>query len=155
MLIEMIKPGPSTNEEALGGMEQRFGVKLPLAYRKFLLESNGGYSHMYSVPYVDQQLKSEQIADIFHWLSAGTVKQRDGFLGIEEGLKNMADILPKGVVPIAAEDGGDPIVLSFREADHGAIYYFSGEAPSDKAMNKLASSFEEFLGKLKLTRRRA
>ena len=27
MLIEMIKPGPSTNEEALGGMEQLFAVK--------------------------------------------------------------------------------------------------------------------------------
>lgn len=155
MSIDMRRPGPATNEDMLAAIESRLAAKLPPAYRKFLLQNNGGYSHVYSVPYIDQYLKSEQIADIFHWMSAGTTKHRDGSLGIEEGLKNMSDLLPKGVVPIAAEDGGDPIVMSLRREDYGSIYYFSGESPLDKAMNKLASSFEEFIGKLKLTRKRA
>jgi len=154
-MIEVIKPGPKIELIALRSLEARLGESLPSSYLSFLLATNGGYSHEYSVPYIDLALMSEQRAAIFHWLSACVTKSETGFLGIEEGHRHARGLLPQGVIPIAVEDGGDPIVLSLRNGDYGSIYLFITESPANQQMNKLATSFEEFLGKLKLTRRRA
>jgi hypothetical protein len=156
MKINMIEPGAVITKEEIENFEKRFGQRLPEDYVKFLLLSNGGYSDEYRMDYEDAQYKDKQTAVIYHWFAlGGSRKSPTRILGIEEAMRNMRDRLPTGLLPIASDDGGDVIVLSVRDADRGAVLFFSSEAPLDKSLSKLSTSFTAFLDKLKLTRKRA
>jgi len=68
---------------------------------------------------------------------------------IFEAIENLGDQLPAGVIPIVDTGMGDFICFDYRKEGAPCIVYFSHEKNDEQAIIPLASSFAEFLGKLR------
>lgn len=145
-LSEVIEdPRKGVDIEALRAFEVRQGVTLPFGYRQFLLAANGGLprvAHRYL--FVGEE---EPMCDI------------QMFLGIHPNGPDHADIeknaewvsLPRKMVPIANDSGGNLLLLDLRDGpSNGEIGYWDGAAGekdgvSHPAVYRVSSSFEEFI----------
>jgi hypothetical protein len=140
---------PTITEIQLIAFEQSQGIVLPPAYRHFLLTYNGGYPEPAYFP--------------IHGFYADTRGVIDWFFGIQPGSPNniydkintYRDRIPKGVLPIARDPGGNLLCLVTDTQQYGAIYYWDhegeageGEPATYNNMYVVTPSFEELLLRL-------
>jgi len=123
------------SETELARVETSLGVSIPDGYRTFLQATDGGR------PVEDTF--SPKIG-VTNFLGArGIVTQRARLRGR----------LPENMLPIADAEGGNLICISVDEGDVGGIYFWDHELDGEKALERLAASFDDFVSKLRVLSR--
>jgi hypothetical protein len=131
--------GPPVPEREIDALEQRLGTTLPAAYRRFLLERDGGCPHpsLFDVPSHPEGFFNVQL-----------------FLGVAREVKSSRldwnaqfshGLFEKGWLPIAVTDTDDLIVLHLSEPETGRIGFFDAQ---QQQLFESAVNLERFLSSL-------
>jgi len=139
--------GP-TSPEAIAEFEARWRVLLPLEYKQFLLNSNGGWP-------------KPDVFEVPGWHGRGSAL--DAFFGLHEGRKteqldramNVYDErVPPDLIPIAHDPYGNNICIGWKGQRAGKIYFWDHEDELDengefvqdyRNVYLIADSLQEFL----------
>lgn len=142
--------------EAIRKVEERLGIVLPIDYRSFLLDHNGGRPR----PAVFRFKKSPgRYADsCVDWFLAIYDGEHDNFESYYETYKRDQQRLPAEIVPIAHDPGGNLICIAITGPCNGAVYFWDheneaedGQVPTYGNVHLIANSFSEFLSSLSET----
>jgi len=147
MNATMSESGESLTERDITALERHVGAGLPLPYRQFLLEYNGG---RVSPDCFDFNRNGEEDGSMVDWfLRIGD----EGWSNMYKYLEVYKDRVPDGFMPIAHDPGGNLILISLQ--GDGRIYYWDhdeeveeGQAPGTRNVYLVANSFPEFLDSL-------
>lgn len=128
-------------------IESMFNAKIPTDYRDFLIKNNGGFSHVYGVPFFTED-GYEDVYGVYSWATVGIDEKRNGcnFYCMEKSLRQsfFQDSDRQGLLPIADTTSGPPVVISIRPDDYGRIYICARHI-----MSFVEESFSELLSKLR------
>lgn len=147
MIVE--NPTPDLiNENFVKVLESYFGFKFPKAYRKFLLETNGGNP----VKGYFIMKGNNELGGIRYFLGISPEYSK----GLLERWAMYCGRIPANTIAIGSNSGGNLILLSVKGSDHGKIYYWDhemeadeGQTPDYRNLTLIADSFEEFINGLK------
>lgn len=151
MNVEILNSNHTTTESDVLNFEKILKVSLPDDYRNFLLHYNGGHPKPHGFIY--------KLPDGRDW--SGGVRDFFG-LGVDswEDLRHYyalyEDRVPKQMLPIANDDGGNLLLLALKDVEKGKIYFWDhneesedDELPSYENIYFVANNFTEFLKNLK------
>lgn len=112
--------------EEIVGLEARWNVKLPDAYKRFLLETNGGEPepNYFEIPEVPN---AGSIVDYFNGISVSTP-----YGNLDAALDMYQDRLPDGFIAIGADPGGNVLCLGITMPHLGKLYYWDHHDELDK-----------------------
>ena len=140
--MKTTESGPPIGETEVDAFEKKYNISLPPAYRRFLIETNGGRPERdaFSVPGFTES--SIQV-----------------FLGLNDPITSCnldwcrevySDRLPEHIMPIATTGLADIVCMSIGQDTAGAVYYWDGVhiSPTYGELYLVANSFEEFLERL-------
>ena len=139
MSVDFDTANPPAAAARIAELEQRIGHQLPAAYRRFLLQQDGGYI---------AAVNTEALEEVF------SVSQSDPDYGqIWAYLGHMTDgSLPPGLLPVASDSEGNYFALSLRPGDEGSVWFVHHEAEQDDngtitpiEITRKAASWPEFL----------
>ena len=138
--------------EQLVEFEQRYRLKLPEDYRSFLLEFNGGRPKPEIIDFIQN---GDDQSDIVNYL--GGIHNGEYWARLEWQIDSLKDRVPKGFIPIGDDPGGNAYLIGIDGETFGKIYFWDHEneaaleekEPSFENMSLIASSFTEFLNKLR------
>jgi cell wall assembly regulator SMI1 len=129
---------PPVTESNILNFEQTIRFGLPLDYRQFLLEHNGGVPEqdLFSIP----DCNSEGLID--HFLGLGREKE-----DLEDWMNELEGDLPEGFIPIGFDPGGNAILMDLSDA---TIYYWDSarhypQSTDDDNTFWIANSFSDLL----------
>jgi cell wall assembly regulator SMI1 len=149
MDINMRRSYAPLDEVELATTERDLDIKFPPEYRHFLAVWNGGRPQQDLFVYEGHGYKESNIID---W-----------FLGIHNGennnLRSYARVykerIPRNLLPIAHDPGGNLICIAVSGSDLGAVYFWDheeesdeGQPPSTENVYLIASGFDAFLANL-------
>ena len=148
----------STDETAVGSLEERLGVRLPAPYRQFLLMYNGGFLELgASIRYWEGDVEQGlPLLCIF-----GLCNENPDY-SIQSNLKEYVDgsRVMRSFLPIGIDEADDLVCLKIKGEKTGSVYawIFEEEAePEDvDAENEdgwanmyiVADNFDEFIEKI-------
>lgn len=148
-MIEMENANPygSLSEERLKAFEDAIGIVLPMDYREFLKQTNGGRPVPNGFWIVEGRDGSQVyqfygLHDGLRWFSI------DGYIGEDR------HGIPQGLLPIGDDGVGNILCIGISEDLKGAIYFVdheihpSGHPDSWKGITSVGESFSEFLAGL-------
>jgi len=152
LAIEHAKAPPS--ESQLRAIEDELGAKLPLSFKQYLDVANGGYlEYEIDVPTGTGEFEPVSFCGLF---SADIGNFCDEtFIGEIRSGREYTKI-PHGVLPFARDGGGSIVYLDLSSEGKGRVVAFVEGLPSwaskrtESAFIELASSFDEYVDKLKL-----
>ncbi|WP_216700645.1 SMI1/KNR4 family protein [Priestia filamentosa] len=142
---------PATNEQDIQAFEKGYNLSLPLEYKTFILQHNGG----------EPKWNKIKMYDTKHDASLGTIVK--SFLPLykeaEDNLEAMyvkyakEKVIPAKFLPVAFDPRKDLFCLSLRKRDYGAVYYFEiddfdKENLKEEGRILAAASFPKFLDAL-------
>ncbi|MBI1889933.1 MAG: SMI1/KNR4 family protein [Burkholderiales bacterium] len=152
LAIEGAKPPPT--ESQLRVIEDELGAKLPLSFKEYLNVANGGYlEYMIDVPIGTGQIEGLSFCGLFS-ADIGTFCD-ETFVGEIRSGREYTKI-PKGVLPFARDGGGSIVYLDLTSEGNGRVVAFVEGLPgwagkrTESAFVQLASSFDEYVDKLKI-----
>jgi hypothetical protein len=154
LAIERAKPAPTDTQ--LAAIENLLGARLPASFRDFLRVANGGYLEYV----VDVRMGSGKTEPLcFGGLfSADEGTFCDGtFVGEIRSAREYVKI-PQGVLPFARDGGGSVVYLDLSLGGNGRVVAFVTGLPewaglrTESAFIELASSFDEYVAKLRIDR---
>jgi hypothetical protein len=132
-----------TNVSRLDEMERKHRIMLPEDYRLFLITTNGGRPVERRFSFIEH---GKQTNGAIGWFFGDC---DDADYGISSNWKTYNDRIPPAFFPIATDAFGNLILLSCRDEDRGAIYFWDHEKESDVPsmtnMFRVANSFSEFV----------
>lgn len=148
-MVNIIQSSSNLTETEINDAEKRWGIKIPILYRNFLLLHNSGYpdpsEFVIKFPYKDEP---EYIA--VDWFLGINVSHKT--LNIEYTIDTFRDRIPAGQFPIAKDPGGGVICISTTGPNQGKIYYWDHEFETSNLNNSpevnlyyIAENFDEFL----------
>lgn len=144
---EMKEPKKPTSDARISEIEKELGISLPLQYRNFLLRYNGGHPIPDGFVFKEAPYGDSCVA----W-----------FLAIDSELSNfvetfecMRDRMPRELIPIADDPGGNQICIAVAGPNTGAVYFWDhehevdeGDVPTYQNISLIANSFDEFIDSL-------
>jgi uncharacterized protein YkvS len=152
LAIEDAKAPPS--ESQLHAIEDELGAVLPLSFKQYLDVANGGYlEYIIDVPTGTGEFEAVSFCGLFS-ADTGTFCD-ETFVGEIRSGREYTKI-PKGVLPFARDGGGSIVYLDLSSAGNGRVVAFVEGLPgwaskrNESAFIELASSFDEYVDKLKL-----
>ena len=152
LAIEGAKAPPS--ESQLCAIEDELGAKLPLSFKQYLDVANGGYlEYIIDVPTGTGQFEPLSFCGLFS-ADVGTFCD-ETFIGEIKSGREYTKI-PNEVLPFARDGGGSIVYLDLSAAGNGRVVAFVEGLPSwasrstESAFIQLASSFDEYVDKLKV-----
>jgi SMI1-KNR4 cell-wall len=132
--------------------ERQMGRSIPLAYRNFLLEHNGGHPDQSDFRMAGVRKGTTQIGTVKSFLGINLPEET---LNLDYVLETFRDRVPTNLFPIARDPGGNLILIAENGFDAGKVYFWDheresdeGEPPTDRNLYLIANSFDEFLDKL-------
>jgi ankyrin repeat protein len=146
--------GKELTEARLTEVEKMFNIRLPDAYRAFMLENNGGHPE----PNLVCRKRGKEpvwLCRYFYVIDSG--RDFDDWISNFKAMKDVElSRLPPRLVPIAEDPGGDRFCISVLGKDAGKIYFWNHEEefrldspdsgiPDDSGISLVADSFEQFL----------
>ena len=151
MLITMERVGPKLTEDSINNFEKKIGYKLPVAYKDFLLQYNGGKPRpdTYDVPGWQH---GYSIVNDFNGILPGEYNDIEDNIGLLRGR------LPTGFIPIADDPGGNALLLSLAGITASKVYFWDHENEPYEGGDRLedypnihwvADSFTDLLNKLR------
>jgi SMI1 / KNR4 family (SUKH-1) len=154
LAIERAKPAPTDTQ--LAAIENLLGARLPASFRDFLRVANGGYLEYV----VDVRMGSGKTEPLcFGGLFSadeGTFCDRT-FVGEIRSSREYVKV-PQGVLPFARDGGGSVVYLDLSLEGNGRVVAFVTGLPewtglrTESAFIELASSFDEYVAKLRIDR---
>jgi hypothetical protein len=122
--------GPLLTEIDIKRFEKDAQLSLPVEYKDFLLKNNGGSPERKFFAIEDFANNPVGQVQLFFGIncevaSRNVVWNRETFLGR----------IPRDLLPIAREDGGNLICISIGGANNGAVFYWDHDAetfPADR-----------------------
>lgn len=141
-LKAVVEPGPPISEDDVQGLERRVGISLPREYRDFLSKNNGGcpLPAVYHIRW-----KTNPEGDVERFYGIATDESDDD---LEKMIKEWADVMPKGHIPIGRACTGDQIVLCVKGLHRDSIYYwdlYDVDSKPERRVHLIARSFKKFL----------
>lgn len=115
--------GQSLTEKDIGKLERKLGASLPEAYKRFMLENNGGWP--------EPRYFRDNVLDCFlSW------KATPGTYDLWSHVKRMRKELPADVIPIACTAFGNLICLALSGENRERVYSWDHEGrPSRQALS--------------------
>lgn len=112
------------SERAVTKFERALGAELPAAYRRFLLESDGGEpeSNQFAVG-------GSNNSGVNEFFSLGELQDED------------RSRMPEGCLPIADAEGGNLVLLDLGD---GSVLFWDHEIEGADGVTRLAADFAEF-----------
>jgi len=146
MIKQIIKSNAPVSLDQIAAFENRWRIKLPEAYRSFLLKNNGGEPIPARFPITDMPYNPKGEIEVFFGLGA-EIESED----LNWVLENLTVQQPTGVVPIARNPMGNYLCLDTSKPGGPIIYWDQKECWGDG--NKIVfypvvNSFEELLAVL-------
>lgn len=141
--LHWFEPGERLSSDELAKAQAHLGVFLPADYTDLVLKHDGGSNpDECSFEYaVDGRTR---VGNFGVLLSLRQSSSENVF----ETIENLAEQLPKGVIPIMDTGSGDFVCFDYR-AGAPTVVYFAHERADDKAVIPLANSFGEFVESLR------
>lgn len=145
----MHKSREQLTKQDISRTELELGFSLPPQYKEFLLKNNGGYPEPDAFPIQDNPSDDHGLVHYFLCIKPGDVYNLVNYATLFLGR------VPKNLLPIAVDPGGNLICLSVAGADRGRVYFWEheeesqeGETPGYENVYLVANSFDEFLDSL-------
>ncbi len=142
--IKNANPYGILTEERLIDFEKRLGTSLPSDYRNFVLQYNGGVPEPAGF-WVKENSFGDEVY-LFYGLHNGPM-----WFSIDFSIGDEQYGIPKGLIAIGEDGGGNFICLGIEEGNKGDIFFLDHEIhPYDNpnsldGITKLANSFSEFI----------
>ena len=148
MLVSTENSQESISESNITDFENEYNIKLPDAYKAFLIKNNGGKPTPRKFNSVDKKITSRIM--LFFPLGKFYPKNlANNYEVFVEGNK-----IPKNLLPIGEDPINNLICMSIDGKDYGAIYYWSMDYEEDgfkasyKYIRLVSESFTEFINSL-------
>ena len=142
---------PPITPSALDAVARRIGRPIPAAYRRFLLEHNGGWPEPgdFCITWADE--RQEQIS-VEWFLSVDTQDAID----LEATLKVYQDRIPETLFPVARAGGGGLVCIAAMGEQQDRVFFWDheeeaeeGTAPAWDNLYPVAESLDAFLAALR------
>lgn len=145
MLREVKQANARVGEDAIHSFEVRYEVKLPRAYREFLLATNGGRPIPPVFPIQRFPNNPIGVIQVFFGFNAN-IRAHD--LAIVMG--ELAGVIPVGLLPIACTDGDDFVCIDLRKAGAPVLFwdrrpFWGTNAWNDTDLYPVTDNFEALL----------
>src|SRR3989338_1520044 len=147
--MNMLEMNGDFSEKQLLQKEEDFVISLPLFYRNFLKNCNGGVPEKIFFNFKDTKTNGSLIDRLF-----GFVENK--YRNIDMYYKSYKKRIPCNTLPIGIDSGGNLILLSVKGADYVKVYYCDhnweaedGQVADYSNLTLIADSFEEFINNLK------
>jgi hypothetical protein len=151
----MTETGPHITDEEVRHFERTIGHELPVDYRRFLLDVNGGYA-----PSSNCVFHVRRDATVLNSLySLNALDESDDLATRQLYPRYPSNNLPKDALAIGYDEGGGRIVLPLVGPHRGEIWHLEREDPPTDSnprewfdrryVSKLADSFTEFMAGLR------
>lgn len=145
--MDIINPNKygKLKESALLNFEKYIGVKLPIEYRKYQLEHNGGkpFPHDFTI----SKQEGDDSIHHFYGLHSGP-----DYLQLRSHYDTYCDRMPPEIIPIADDPFGNQICIGIKGKYTEKIYFWDHEKESGQSnwsnIKEIASSFDQFLNSL-------
>jgi SMI1 / KNR4 family (SUKH-1) len=142
--FEMLDVGPPLTDARIAKLERELGIKLPDGYRSFLSRYNGGHPKPAFFPI--QGLDNNPFGSIHYFFGVDRLMQSNH---IDWNYRTYAGRIPRELLPIAGDEGGNIICLSLRESNKDAVYYWDHDdehsPPTYRNLYLIAQTFDRFL----------
>ncbi|WP_437631955.1 SMI1/KNR4 family protein [Sorangium sp. So ce854] len=140
--------GPRISDADISSLEERLGAVLPEEYRRFLLEFNGGSP---TPDTVDVEGLPGASADVQVFFGIGRSIESSN---LDWNLAALAERLEAGMIPIAADSGGNVFCLALQGRRRGSVFYCDlesvfGNLAAIPQLFQVASDFNVFLTQLR------
>ena len=150
MPIELTYKGPSVSPSQLADFEEKTGQKIPIPYKRFLLNHNGGRPKLSVFNFQGRRRKMDRsVVDGFFGVHDQEAFSLALFLEISQGR------IPPDLFPIAIDDYGNLVLMGARGPRAGKIYFWDhefegpdGEPPTQENVYFIAHSLDDFLSGL-------
>jgi SMI1/KNR4 family protein SUKH-1 len=144
LVLKTFEGGPPLADRDVAAFEHKYKVVLPPAYRRFLLDTNGGRPERDLFPIEGLYGNPYGRVHIFFGLN-----DSDESFNLDWKMKIFAGRVPSHLLPIAKTEGADLICISLHSKREGAIFYWDGYAqPGEDNLYFLASDFDRFVASL-------
>jgi hypothetical protein len=130
--------GPQLDGDALDQCERRLNVRLPSAYRDFLVTWNGGRPHpsIFLIP-------GQGRGSVDYFFGVG---REDHEYNVENNRASKAGRIPSNSIPIGEDSFGNLILLCIAsEHEHSICFWDHEREGDDEGIVTVADSFEQFL----------
>jgi hypothetical protein len=146
IIVERVCDGFPTDHD-LAKLEKSIGCDLPLSYRTFLLECNGGRPLPSHFSFTTREERKKD-GSVHYFFSVHTGRTGN----LEKKALLRGERIPNDFLPIAADPFGNLILIGINRWNFGKIYFWDHELeavpPSIKNISKIADSFELFIDAL-------
>jgi len=142
MKIAMRRTYPAVSADAVARLEAVLGTELPVDYRLFLQDQNGGLPEKYLFVTDD-----DEVAVRFFGVDLGEDAEYDDLRWNAAMFKGR---IPSSMLAIGSDPGGNLILLGISDEAAGRVYYWdhSREEESESNTRELAVSLDAFLQRL-------
>ena len=144
MLLRTEEAGPKISDSDVASLEKKLGTRLPTAYREFLLAHNGGRPIPAGFPLM---LLGRSLPWRVHFFYA--IRDSEESTDIDYNLELTRHTRPRGVIPIASDEGGRKIYLGIGPENYNQVFFGGFPEPGGIVqLTPIAARFEEFLSGL-------
>lgn len=143
--IDVTKSRAALSGPDISRVEKQLGVVLPDDYRKFLLQHNGGRPKLKVFPIYGDLADDQALLEHFYCISDGDEYD------LARNEISLRGRLPKDMLAIGEDPGGNYICISLSNKDFGRIYYWDHEGELENITTGqsnlyfVANSFGELL----------
>lgn len=148
-LESMSFSSPPITEADLGRVETRLGISLPVPYRRFLLQHNGGRPNPAAFRFAPGAY-GDSAVNMFFPINP------DEYYDLLNQAEVYRNRVPSHILPIADDPGGNLVCIAASGPDAGKIYFWDherevedGEVPAARNLSLVAPSFDRFVDALR------
>ena len=151
MAVNLTESGQPLSESDLDEVEARYGIGLPRDYKTFLLRFNGG-----SPDKPLFRLKGKRVfGECIHYFLSISDDPDISFHKYYQRYKGDNNRLPKDIIPVAFDPGGNLICLSVGSKNFGQVFFWDHESETSSRgergenLRLIADTFQDFIDGLK------
>lgn len=145
MLIKVVESGSKLQDDRINVLEELIGVQIPIDYKKFLLNHNGGIPE----PGFFQIFGSEARWHVRSFLGLDLPIKSSN---IDWNWNSLKGRIPKHLLPIADDDMGNFVLMSFVGFNRGKILFWIHDQETSfdslESLHDVNASFDEFIESL-------
>lgn len=154
-MVEFSETEVSLNISQIEELEKFIGLSFPSQYKEHLLRFNGGKCSPNVFSFIENGKTTDSCID---WFLAIYDGEYDNLRKEIEMVKIEEKRMPRQMLPIAHDPGGNLICISCGNDDYGMIYFWNHEKEVDYEMANdsdysnlylIAKNFDEFMEQLK------
>lgn len=129
-----------TDELTVSEFEKRMEIRLPDAYRKFLLQYNVAMPS--AQKFITEQKNTESV-EVFFGLTDKKLLDLS-----HNRVKGVVNDIPREYLPIGEDGGGNKICIKISDYENGSVWFFDHEEPAGHNISRVSNSFSEFINML-------